>query len=276
MVARVTTNFLNEAKRTGEKITMLTAYDYPTAAAMDEAGIDMILIGDSLGMAVLGYDSTIPVTMDDMVHHTKPVVRATKRAMVIADMPFMSYNVSKKEALHNAGRLMQEGGADGVKLEGGTEVAKVVRMMVDAGVPVVGHLGLTPQSVNVFGGYGLRAKGEAEAEKLLADAKALELAGACAVVLEKIPAELAKRVTESLSIPTIGIGAGPDCDGQVLVVVDILGMFEKFTPKFSKKYAEIGAEMKKAFAQYNDEVKGGVFPAEEHTFHAEPKKGEEA
>lgn len=276
MSGKVTTSSIKDAKQKGEKITMLTAYDYPTAAAMDEAGIDMLLIGDSLGMVVLGYDSTIPVTMDDMVHHTKPVVRAAKRAMVIADLPFMSYNVSKKEALHNAARLMQEGGADGVKLEGGAEVAKVVRLMVDAGVPVVGHLGLTPQSINVFGGYGLRAKGDAEAEKLLADAKALELAGACAVVLEKIPAELAKSVTESLTIPTIGIGAGPDCDGQVLVTPDVLGIFERFTPKFVKKYAGIGKEMKKAFAQYNDEVKNGVFPAEEHTFHAETKKEEDA
>jgi 3-methyl-2-oxobutanoate hydroxymethyltransferase len=276
LTAKVTVNFLNEAKRKGEKITMLTAYDFPTAAAMDGAGIDMILIGDSLGMAVLGYDSTIPVTMDDMVHHTKPVVRATKRAMVIADMPFMSYHVSKKEALHNAGRLMQEGGADGVKLEGGVEVAKAVRKMVDAGIPVVGHLGLTPQSVNVFGGYGLRAKGEEEADKLLADALALQEAGACAVVLEKIPTELAKKVTEALAIPTIGIGAGPDCDGQVLVVHDLLGIFEKFTPKFCKKYAQIGPEMKRAFAEYAEEVKSGVFPAEEHTFHVEPKKDTEA
>lgn len=276
LTAKVTVNFLNEAKRKGEKITMLTAYDFPTAAAMDGAGIDMILIGDSLGMAVLGYDSTIPVTMDDMVHHTKPVVRATKRAMVIADMPFLSYHVSKKEALHNAGRLMQEGGADGVKLEGGVEVAKAVRKMVDAGIPVVGHLGLTPQSVNVFGGYGLRAKGEEEADKLLADALALQEAGACAVVLEKIPTELAKKVTEALAIPTIGIGAGPDCDGQVLVVHDLLGIFEKFTPKFCKKYAQIGPEMKRAFAQYSEEVKSGVFPAEEHTFHVEPKKDAEA
>lgn len=275
MSAKVTVSYLMEAKQKGEKLTMLTAYDYPTAAAMDAAGIDMILIGDSLGMVVLGYDSTIPVTMEDMIHHTKPVVRATKRALVFADMPFMSYHVSKKEALHNACRLMQEGGADGVKLEGGVEVAKVVRLMVDAGVPVCGHLGLTPQSINVFGGYGLRAKEEAEAEKLLADAKALELAGACAVVLEKIPTELAKTVTEALTIPTIGIGAGPDCDGQVLVTPDLLGIFEKFIPKFVKKYAEIGPEMKRAFAQYAEEVKSGAFPAEEHTFHAEPKKGTE-
>jgi 3-methyl-2-oxobutanoate hydroxymethyltransferase len=274
-MSKVTVSYLKDAKQKGEKLTMLTAYDYPTAAAMDAAGIDMILIGDSLGMVVLGYDSTIPVTMEDMIHHTKPVVRAAKRALVFADLPFMSINVSKEEALRNAARLMQEGGADGVKLEGGVEVAKVVRLMVDAGVPVCGHLGLTPQSINVFGGYGLRAKEDAEAEKLLADAKALELAGACAVVLEKIPTELAKTVTEALSIPTIGIGAGPDCDGQVLVTPDLLGIFEKFTPKFVKQYAQIGPEMKRAFAQYAEEVKSGAFPAEEHTFHVEPKKDTE-
>jgi 3-methyl-2-oxobutanoate hydroxymethyltransferase len=236
---------------------------------MDAAGIDMILVGDSLGMVVLGYDSTIPVTMEDMIHHTKPVVRAAQRAMVFADMPFMSYQISRKEAMRNAGRLIQEGGAAGVKLEGGAEVAKTISRIVEAGIPVVGHIGLTPQSVNVFGGYGLRAKGAAEARKLIEDAQALEEAGCCAVVLEKVPAEVAKLVTETLSIPTIGIGAGPDCDGQVLVTHDALGIYEKFTPKFCKRYAQIGAEMKRAFSEYAEDVKQGKFPAAEHSFPAD-------
>lgn len=268
-VKKVTVSYLKEAKTSGEKLTMLTGYDFPTAAALDAAGIDMILVGDSLGMVVLGYDSTIPVTMEDMIHHTKPVVRAARRAMVVADMPFMSYQISKKEAMRNAGRFLQEAGADAVKLEGGVEIAKTVRAIVDAGIPVIGHLGLTPQSVNVFGGYGLRAKGVAEAEKLVVDAQTLEEAGACAVVLEKIPAPVAKYVTENIGIPTIGIGAGPDCDGQVLVTHDAIGLFEKFVPKFTKQYAQIGATMKKAFEEYVSDVKKGAFPAEEHSFPAD-------
>ncbi len=267
---KVTVNYLKEAKASGEKLTMLTAYDFPTAAAIDAAGIDMVLVGDSLGMVVLGYDNSIPVTMDDMIHHTKPVVRATKRAMVIGDMPFMSYQVSRKEAMRNAGRFLQEAGADAVKLEGGQEVAKTTAAIVGMGVPVIGHLGLTPQSVNVFGGWGLQATGVAAAEKLIADAVALENAGCCAVVLEKIPAPVAKVVTEAIGIPTIGIGAGPDCDGQVLVTNDVLGLFEKFTPKFCKRYAEFGAEMRAAFDAYGKDVKDGSFPAEEHSFPADP------
>jgi len=266
---KVTVNYLKEAKNTGEKLTMLTAYDFPTAAALDAAGIDMILVGDSLGMVVLGYDSTIPVTMDDMIHHTKPVVRAAERAMVIGDMPFMSYQISRKEAMRNAGRFLQEAGADAVKLEGGEEIAKTVAGIVGMGVPVIGHLGLTPQMVNVFGGYGLQAKGVEAAKKLVADAVALEKAGASAVVLEKIPAPVAKAVTEAVGIPTIGIGAGPDCDGQVLVTHDVLGLFEKFTPKFSKRYAEFGAAMRQAFEAYVNDVKTGAFPAEEHSFPAD-------
>ncbi len=268
-IKKVTVSYLKEAKAKGEKVTMLTGYDYPTAAALDAAGIDMILVGDSLGMVVLGYDSTIPVTMEDMIHHTKPVVRAAKRAMVIADMPFMSYQISTKEGMRNAGRLMQEAGADAVKLEGGVEVAKTVRAIVDAGIPVVGHLGLTPQSINVFGGYGLRAKGLAEVDKLLSDATALELAGASAIVLEKIPAPVAKYVTDNIGITTIGIGAGPDCDGQVLVVHDVIGLFEKFVPKFTKQYAALGPTMRQAFEEYVSDVKAGAFPAEEHSFPAD-------
>lgn len=267
---KVTVNYLKEAKNKGEKLTMLTAYDFPTAAALDAAGVDMILVGDSLGMVVLGYDNTIPVTMDDMIHHTKPVVRATKRAMVIGDMPFMSYQVSRQEAMRNAGRFLQEAGADAIKLEGGEEIAKTAAAIVEMGVPVIGHLGLTPQSVNVFGGYGLQAKGVETAKKLIDDALALEKAGCSAIVLEKIPAPVAKAVTGEVGIPTIGIGAGPDCDGQVLVTHDVLGLFEKFTPKFSKRYAEFGAEMRTAFEAYVKEVKNGSFPAEEHSFPADP------
>ena len=266
---KVTVSYLRDAKANGTKLTMLTAYDYPTAAAMDAAGVDMILVGDSLGMVVLGYDSTLPVTMEDMIHHTKPVVRAARRAMVVADMPFMSYQISKKEAMRNAGRFMQEAGADAVKLEGGAEVAKTVRALVDAGIPVIGHLGLTPQSINVFGGYGLRAKGLAEAEKLLADTKALELAGASAVVLEKVPTEVAAYVTQNIGIPTIGIGAGPGCDGQVLVMHDVVGLYEKFVPKFAKQYAKIGPIIRKAFEDYVIEVKSGAFPSAEYSFPAE-------
>jgi 3-methyl-2-oxobutanoate hydroxymethyltransferase len=270
MADKVTVNYLKEAKSKGEKLTMLTAYDFPTAAAVDAAGVDMILVGDSLGMVVLGYDSTIPVTMADMLHHTKPVVRAAKRAMVIGDMPFMSYQVSRKEAMRNAGRFLQEAGADAIKLEGGEEIAKTAAAIVGMGVPVIGHLGLTPQSVNVFGGYGLQAKGVEAAKKLIADALALEKAGCCAIVLEKIPAPVAKAVTEAVGIPTIGIGAGPDCDGQVLVTHDVLGLFEKFTPKFCKRYAEFGAEMRAAFESYVKEVKDGSFPDEAHSFPADP------
>ncbi len=270
MAKKVTVKYLKEAKSSGEKLTMLTAYDFPTAAAMDAAGVDMILVGDSLGMVVLGYDSTIPVTMEDMIHHTKPVVRAAQRAMVIGDMPFMSYQISRKEAMRNAGRFLQEAGADAVKLEGGEEIAKTTAAIVEMGVPVIGHLGLTPQSVNVFGGWQLQAEGVEAAEKLVADAVVLEKAGCCAIVLEKIPAPVAKIVTETIGIPTISIGAGPDCDGQVLVSHDVLGLFEKFTPKFSKRYAEFGAEMRNAFEAYVKDVKAGTFPADEHSFPADP------
>jgi len=262
----VTTAVVRDMKKKGEKITMLTAYDFSMAAVMDEIGIDMILVGDSLGMVVLGHNSTLPVTMEDMIHHTKAVTRATKRIMVIADMPFMSYQASLDDAVMNAGRLLKEAGAQGIKLEGGEEIAEKVRRISAAGIPVMGHLGLTPQSVHQFGGYKVQGKQSDAAQKMINDAKILEKSGAFSVVLECIPAELGREISESLAIPTIGIGAGPDCDGQVLVVHDMLGMYEKFTPKFVKKYANLNSEMKNAFKGYIDEVKSGVFPGPEHSF----------
>ena len=265
-VSNVTTSVIGEMKRKGEKITMLTAYDYFTAALLDEAGVDIILIGDSLGMVVLGYDSTLPVTMEDMIHHIRPVSRAAKRAMVIGDMPFMSYQISVEEALRNAGRFLQEAGAHGVKLEGGREVAEIVRRITSAGIPVMGHLGLTPQSVHKLGGYKVQGREDVEAKRIMEDSRILEEAGAFSVVLESVPAGLAEEITKSLEIPTIGIGAGVHCDGQVLVVNDMLGMFEKFTPKFVKKYANLNIMMKEAVKQYLDEVRAEVFPGEEHSF----------
>ncbi len=257
---------LREMKGQGEKIAMLTAYDYPFASIVDEAGIEIILVGDSLGMVVLGYDSTIPVTLEDTIRHTQAVVRGTQKAMVIADMPFLTYQVSPSQALMNAGRLMQEAGAQGVKLEGGREVAQTVHTIVSAGIPVMGHLGLTPQSVHQLGGYKVQGRTEDAAKRLKEDALILQDAGAFSIVLEAVPLELAKEVTESLQIPTIGIGAGPHCDGQVLVLHDLLGVFQRFTPKFVKRYAEIGEMARKAIEQYRDEVKEGLFPAEEHSY----------
>lgn len=265
-ITRVTTSVIRDMKKKGEKITMLTAYDYPTASVVDEAGVDMILVGDSLGMVVLGYDSTIPVTMEDMLHHTKAVCRAAKRALVIGDMPFMSYQVSVEEAVRNAGRLLQEGGAQSVKLEGGREVAEVTRRIANAGIPVMAHIGLTPQSVHQLGGYKVQGKEDADATRLMEDAKILEEAGAFSIVLECVPEGLGKKISESLSIPTIGIGGGVHCDGQVLVLHDMLGMFERFTPKFVKKYGQLNAQMKEAVSLYLDEVKKGVFPGKEHSF----------
>ncbi|WP_456437647.1 3-methyl-2-oxobutanoate hydroxymethyltransferase [Desulfurobacterium sp.] len=265
MMKKVTTKTLLEMKRNGEKITMLTAYDYTSALIVDSAGVDIILVGDSLGMVMLGYDSTIPVTMEEMVHHTRAVVRARKRAMVIFDMPFLSYQTGKRDAILNAGRALKETGCDAVKIEGGKEQEDTIKALVDAGIPVCGHIGLQPQSVNVYGGYVLRGKGE-EREKLVEDAKAVERAGAFAVVLEKVPSDLAKEITESLSIPTIGIGAGKYCDGQVLVFHDMIGMFDKFKPKFVKRYAEVGKEIRSAVESYVKEVKNGVFPGEEHSY----------
>lgn len=263
---RITTATIRDMKQKGEKIAMLTAYDYPTALIVDEAGVDIILVGDSLGMVILGYDSTIFVTMEDMIHHTKAVSKAAKHAMVVGDMPFMSYQASLDDAMRNAGRFLQEAGAQGVKLEGGREVAELTRRITSAGIPVMAHIGLTPQSVHQIGGYKVQGKEDAAAEKMLEDARILEEAGAFSIVLECIPAKLAGKITQSLSIPTIGIGAGVDCDGQVLVVHDMLGMFEKFTPKFVKTYCHINEQMKAAIKQYNDDVKGGLFPEKKHSF----------
>ena len=265
-ITRITTATIRAMKKKGEKIAMLTAYDYAMALALDEAGIDMILVGDSLGMTVLGYDSTLPVTMEDMIHHTKAVMRGAQHAMVIADMPFMSYQISVEEAMRNAGRLLQEAGAQAVKLEGGREVAEATRRMVAAGIPVMGHLGLTPQSINQFGGFKVQGKEDKAAQKIMEDAKILQEAGAFTVVLEGIPKELAKTITESLEIPTIGIGAGVHCDGQVLVVNDILGLFESFKPKFVKRYAHLNEQIRSAVQTYIGEVKTGEFPDDAHSY----------
>lgn len=263
---KVTTVSIRQMKKTGDKITMLTAYDYATAMLMDDAGIDIILVGDSLGMVVMGYESTIPVTMEEMIHHTKAVTRGTKRAMVIGDMPFMSYQVSPSDALTNAGRFMKEAGAHGVKLEGGRAMAETIRKIVETGIPVMGHLGLTPQSVHQLGGYRVQGKDKGTAQRILEDAKIIEDAGAFSLVLECVPASLAKDITASLVIPTIGIGAGVHCDGQVLVVNDMLGLFDVFTPKFVKRYAELGGEMREAFSQYIEEVKKEKFPSDANSF----------
>lgn len=266
MTEKVTVPYLMEMKVKGEKITMLTAYDFSTAQAIDQAGVDIVLIGDSLAMVVLGHENTLSVTMDEMLHHTRPVARACQRAMVVGDMPFMSYQVSAEDAMRNAGRFIQEGGAEAIKLEGGEEVAEATERIVKMGIPVMGHLGLTPQSIHAFGGYKLQARDVEAAKKLIKDAKILEQAGAFSIVLEKIPVQIAEIVTEEVSIPTIGIGAGGDCDGQVLVTNDLLGQFEKFVPKFVKQYAQQSKETKKAIAQYVKEVKEGTFPAEEHSY----------
>ena len=261
-----TAQTFREAKVKGEKLAMLTAYDYSTAKLQDEAGINGILVGDSLGNVVLGYDDTISVTMEDMIHHGAAVARGAKDALVVIDMPFMSYQTSVYDALVNAGRLMKEGRANAVKLEGGAEVCAQIKAITDAGIPVMAHIGLTPQSINAFGGFKVQGKSEAAAQKLIEDAKAVEEAGAFAVVLECVPAKLAAMVTEKIGIPTIGIGAGAGCDGQILVYQDMLGMFSDFTPKFVKRYAEAGQVMKSAFAEYIKEVQEGQYPKEEHTF----------
>lgn len=254
------------AKAKGEKLSMLTAYDYSTAKLEDESGINGILVGDSLGNVVLGYEDTVSVTMEDMIHHGAAVARGAKNALVVVDMPFMSYEVIVEEAVRNAGRLMKEGRAGAVKLEGGVRVAEQIRAIVKAGIPVMGHIGLTPQSINVFGGFKVQGKSEEAARALLADAKAVEEAGAFAVVIEAVPAALAQIITDAVSIPTIGIGAGAGCDGQILVYQDMLGMFSDFTPKFVKRYANVGEVMREAFANYAAEVASGAFPTEEHTY----------
>ena len=254
----ITVNSLMKMKEEKNKITMLTAYDYSTAKIMDESGIDMILVGDSLGMVVLGYEDTLSVTMDDMVHHTAAVARGAKNAMVVGDMPFMSYQTSVYDAVLNAGRLMKEGRANAVKLEGGATVAPQIKAIVEAGIPVVAHLGLTPQALNALGGFRVQGKDEETAKKLLADAYAVQEAGACAVVLECVPAKLAALISEKLDIPTIGIGAGAGCDGKVLVYQDMLGIFDNFKPKFVKEFANVGDLMRQGFKAYIDEVKGAV------------------
>jgi 3-methyl-2-oxobutanoate hydroxymethyltransferase len=262
---RVTINQIKEMKQKGEKIAMLTAYDYATAKIVDEVGIPLILVGDSLGQVVLGYESTIPVTMEDMLHHIKAVVRGTKKAMVIGDMPFMSYHISVPDALKNAARFIQEGSAQAVKLEGGVTVAEKVQRIVECGIPVLGHIGLTAQSINQLGGHKIQGKTAEAAARLLKDAKALEEAGAFAVVLETVPAPLAALITQKLSIPTIGIGAGIGCDGQVLVINDILS-FSDFVPKHAKQYVKLNNIMTGAITEYFNEVKSGKFPTEANSF----------
>ena len=257
---------IRRMKVEGEKITVLTAYDYPLARLMDLAGIDMILVGDSVGTVVAGYDNTLPVTLEEMLYHTRAVVRGTSSALVVTDMPFLSYQVDLAEARRNAGRLVKEGGAQAVKLEGGENIAATIRAIVDMDIPVVGHIGLTPQSIHRMGGFRVQGKEDLQARQLLADARAVEQAGAFALVLEGIPASLAREITETVAIPTIGIGAGVHCDGQVLVIHDILGLCEKYSPKFVKRFADVSETISQGIADYIREVKTGTFPAEEHSF----------
>jgi 3-methyl-2-oxobutanoate hydroxymethyltransferase len=263
---KVTTRRLQEMKEAGEPIACLTAYDHLMAAILDRSGIDVILVGDSAGTVFAGYDTTIPMTMEQMLYHAEVVSRAVERALVVADLPFMSYQISEEDALRNAGRFIKEALAEAVKLEGGAQVCPTIRRIVDSGIPVMGHLGLTPQSIHRFGSYRIRGASGAEAQRILADAAALEEAGAFAVVLEKVPTELARRVTESLRIPTIGIGAGPDCDGQILVTHDMLGIFTKFRPRFVRRYAELDKIMASAFEQYRKDVKARGFPSDRESY----------
>jgi 3-methyl-2-oxobutanoate hydroxymethyltransferase len=253
--------------KNGEKISMLTAYDASFAGLIDVAGIDMVLVGDSLGMVLLGYNSTIPVTMEEMLHHCKAAGKGVKRAVLVGDMPFMSYQVDKSEAITNAGRFLKEAGCDAVKLEGGTEVCDTVKAIVKAGIPLMGHIGLTPQTASQLGGYKVQGRDADSARRLLQSARDLEAAGVFAIVLECIPAQLSEAITRMISIPTIGIGAGKHCDGQVLVTHDMLGMFEKFIPSFVKQFANLAPQIKEAVADYTEEVKNGNFPAEEHSFN---------
>ena len=265
-MTRVTVLDIGEMKAKGERIPVITAYDYPTARLVDEAGFPIILVGDSLGMVVLGYDSTIPVTIEDMVHHTKAVARGARRSHVVADMPFMSFRVNPDETVRSAARLVQEGGAQSVKLEGGQGSVEAVRRIVDAGIPVMGHVGLTPQSVHGMGGYRVQGKDKEDAARLVEDAQALEEAGAYAVVLEVIPAPLARFITRRLSIPTIGIGAGPNCDGQVQVLHDILGFYSSFVPKHTRQYLNLNESITEALGSYRDEVRRGLFPSDKESF----------
>lgn len=262
----VTTKTVTTMKKTGEKIAMLTAYDYLVAKYLDQVGIDIILVGDSLGNVVHGYETTLPVTVDDMIYHAKAVKRGVKNALIVVDMPFMSFQLNIDEAIRNAGRIMKEVGVGAVKLEGGAYIADIVKHLVKIGIPVMGHLGLTPQAINKFGTYEVRATTDEEARELLEDAQILADAGAFAIVLEKIPAELAKKVTSSISIPTIGIGAGPYCDGQVLVVYDMLGLTEEFKPRFVRRYSELAEIMRSAFSSYIRDVKAGKFPTKNESY----------
>ncbi len=263
---KITILDIYKKKAEGKKITMLTAYDFPFAQIVDQAGIDMILVGDSLGNVVQGVENTLPVTMDEMIYHTKMVSRAAQTAMVVGDMPFLSYQADKAEAVRNAGRFLKEAGADVVKLEGGSQMAETIRAIVNAGMPVVAHIGLTPQYIHMLGGFKVQGKDEAAREKILADAHAVQDAGAFSVVLEAMPSSLAKEIHQQLRIPTVGIGAGPDCDGQVLVIHDMLGLFDRFTPKFVKKYANLKDQASKAVKEYKRDVEAGTFPSEEHSF----------
>ncbi len=257
---------LRDMKTEGRKIRMVTAYDYPTGLLVDQTDIEMILVGDSLGMVVLGYDGTVPVTMEEMLHHLKAVARGAKHTLIVGDLPFMSYNISIEEAIRNAGRLMKEGGADCVKLEGGFAVAETIRAIVRAGIPVMAHIGLTPQTASQLGGFKVQGKDETAAERLVAEAAALQEAGAFALVLEAIPAPLAELITRKLAIPTIGIGAGVHCDGQVLVFHDMMGLFDRFVPKFVKRFANTGEIIREALNTYAAEVSSGAFPGPEHSF----------
>lgn len=258
-----------DMKTNNEKITMLTAYDYSTAMLLDQAGVNALLVGDSLGMVVLGYKDTLQVTVDDIIHHTKAVARGSSKALIVGDMPFLSYHISLDETIRNAGRIIQEGGAHCVKLEGGKDIIGHVKALIKAQIPVMGHIGLTPQSVHMFGGFKVQGKDEAAAKTLIEDALALEAAGVFAIVLEGIPAKLAKLITNKLTVPTIGIGAGPDCDGQVLVTNDMLGIYSDFTPKFVRRYANLNEAISTGITRYIEDVKDGIFPAQEHCFSIE-------
>ena len=264
---RVTINDLREMKANGEKIPMITSYDYTSARIVDDTGVPVILVGDTLGQVVLGYDSTLPVTIDEMLHHTKAVARGASNALIVGDMPFMTYQTGAKDAMRNAGRFLQEGGAQAVKLEGGVHMASTVRRMVESGIPVMGHIGLTPQSVNQLGGYRVQGKSLKSAVRMMEDARALEEAGVFSLVLECVPASLATLITNRLAIPTIGIGAGSGCDGQVQVFHDMLGLFSDFVPRHAKRYANLGEAIAEAVAAFMAEVKDGTFPTRKHSYH---------
>jgi 3-methyl-2-oxobutanoate hydroxymethyltransferase len=266
---KVTIVEIQKMKIEGKKITVLTAYDYPFAKLLDEAGVDIILVGDSLGMTILGYDNTLPVTVEDMIHHTKAVKKGIKRSLLIADMPFMSYQVSIEDALENAGRLIKEGGAEAIKLEGGVVMQETVASIVEIGIPVMGHIGLTPQSIHKFGGYKVQGRKPFQAKEIIEDAKALEDAGVFSIVLEGIPLELAKEISKILKIPTIGIGAGPFCDGQIMVIHDLIGLSDEFKPRFIKRYIEINEIIKNAVKEYIKDVVVGDFPGEDHSYFME-------